>query len=674
LTEPGAITNASPIGPIAMAEPASETATKRVARVSRRERLALGAILVAAAGVRLLWIWLTPVPPESDFATFYAMGRSIATGDWLPNSYGWRYQGPGYPLLLSLFLHGSGSLSLVRLVNVALQVGTVVCVWALGRNLFGMRSALLGAALAALFPGLWSYASLVAAENLAMLLLTGVAVLIGAQRPRTMLFAGSCACALAYTRPAYLGFVPFLALAVGLMGGRSSWWRRLGWYALGVAIVLVPLSLVNASHDGPVLPGGAAGWQLWLVNNERATGAWFPAQDRDDYPFKGLADNPHGAAILPTAERKLALQYVAANPIAALHGSVSRFRLNWYSDRTGAFWTIERASAEIRARVPLAGRLPGLFDWYYLLVLVLAATTALRDRRRFERLLPVLVPLTYVSLVLAVAEGNGRYHVVVLPLVCVLAGAALDSGPRLSWGLPIAAVIAWRGAGSSLGAWLIAAIVGIPVAAFVSAKGRDLVRWAKGAGRTRLALAAATAFVMLIAGFAGLDRVVDRTLAELDAVGPSGWQAYRVDPNGQVESSPPTLAAADVPSDLRRVSYPDAVSLPFPGNPLPGEAVGVVRTLTGLKTGATYHFYLQVYDPGPAADPNETLTVSLNGGVVWQRQPGQAEAAGWRYLSVPWVADGSAVSVRVERRAGAEPAASRRADAMVRNLHLYPTY
>src|SRR4051794_458485 len=74
----------------------------QLALALRLELAALPMILLLAAGVRLAWIALAPVPPESDFASFYRMARLIAAGNWPSRSYGWINRGPGYPLFLAL--------------------------------------------------------------------------------------------------------------------------------------------------------------------------------------------------------------------------------------------------------------------------------------------------------------------------------------------------------------------------------------------------------------------------------------------------------------------------------------------------------------------------------------------------------------------------------------------
>jgi hypothetical protein len=169
---------------------------------SRFERIAVASVLALALGIRLVWIHIMPVPPESDFATFLQMAQTIARGQWPADSYGWTYQGPGYPLLLSPLLHFGFGLSALRLTNVVLQLGMVLCVWLLGRRLFGPAPGLAGAAIAAIFPGLWAYTTLVAAENAAVILISILVLATGAQRPWIASLAGICAAALAYTRPA----------------------------------------------------------------------------------------------------------------------------------------------------------------------------------------------------------------------------------------------------------------------------------------------------------------------------------------------------------------------------------------------------------------------------------------------------------------------------------------
>jgi len=297
------------------------------------ELLALGGILALGLAIRLVWVQAMPVPPESDFATYYQMAQTIAHGQWLANDYGWVLGGPVYPLALAPILALGGDLGGIRVANVAFQLGTVLAVWLAGRALFGPGAGLASALLAALAPGLWLWAPLVAAENLSMLLLMAIVATLSAlwHRPRcapAWALLGGLTVALAYARPAYLGLGPLIVVAAVLVGGwTDGQWlagRRLAPLALGVVLVLAPLVTANYRGDGPLFPIGAASFQLWMQNNERATGAWYAAGAQDDYPFRDLPPD----ADLRAAQVKLALQFMVANPHAALAGFLTRHDLN----------------------------------------------------------------------------------------------------------------------------------------------------------------------------------------------------------------------------------------------------------------------------------------------------------------------------------------------------------
>jgi hypothetical protein len=644
------------------------------AGVARTEWVCLGAILFVAAAIRLGWIVLLPVDPDSDFLTFYQMAHHMADGRWLPTSYGWSRQGPGYPLVLAPLVALGGGVTAIGVANALLQTATVGCVWLLGRRFFGPPAALAGAALAAVLPGLWLYSTLVASENLTILLIVAIA-LVTSRGPRgwSALLLGALAAVLAYARPSYLPFAPFTAVALLDRDPRATF-ARVRWYLLGIALVFVPIATANLANGGRVLPIGAAGEELWLLNNERATGTWFDAVAADDYPFHGLTTDP---VELSAAQRKLALQFIAANPGRFLDSLVQHHKINWTADRLSTFWTIGQAPDEKRDRVPWVGEVPGLTNGLYLAVLLLAAVAAVRFGRRTDLLLPFLFPLGYTFVLLAVVEGNDRYHAAMLPLLCVLAGAALVPLRNLRWAIPAVAVVWWLGPRVDAGAWSIAIVVLVPAVliALDWLAGRVPRVAAIASGHPLPATIAAVAIVALpLAGVAGVATVADRQLADLTAVDPAGWQRDQSRPGESRTSLPLILLDSGTTPGVRQVSYPNAVPLAFAGDPAPEEIAGLNRTLTGLQPGTRYRFYLQVYDPGIDGDPGETLSVSLNGQPVWQRLPANAEAGAWRDVSVVWIADGPAVTIRVERRAGTDPAAARRPEPVVRNLHLYPKY
>ena len=634
--------------------------------VSVPERVTLGAVLFAAFVIRLLWAAIMPVPPEADFLTFHQMAGLIAKGEWWSTSYGWQFQGPMYPLVLSPFAAlEDGGLAAMRVLNAALQTGMVAFTWLLGRRLFGSPVGLVAACIAALLPGLWMYTPILASEHLAVLLLTGaMAFLAGRPFCRRPLVAGLFIGALIFTRPAFLFFPLVLLAYLAWQNRRERPWRRVRSLALGLVLVAAPVGLLNHSAGGPALPVGNAGWQQWLIFNERATGQWFPAIDRDDYPFEGLGSGELTDERVRAAQLKLAIQYALANPGELPSSFLSRFQITWGTDRDGLDWTVSRAPPGWGERLGVAGWLPGAIDAAYASVVALALLGAVAFRRRVRRLLPILLPILYIVAVHLPAEGNARYHLLALPFLAVLAAAAVTRPRRTTLlSIPVVAVLLTQRWALGV-ALMVAVLILVPFASPALRAGRRLISWRPTPTRQLTSVA----FGLLVAMLLGIGGYVSArgALEELDAVDPRGWQAYRL-AGGSREAQALRIAPSNVVANLRRVSFPDAVQLPAPGA---DTTVGVTRTLVGLEQEDQYTLYLQVWDPGSAG---ERLMISLNGRELWERPEGQAEGGGWRYVSVRWLADAPMATITVERR-GSGDAVSGADPVLLRSLHLYPKY
>jgi hypothetical protein len=235
----------------------------------------------------------------------------------------------------------------------------------------------------------------------------------------------------------------------------------------------------------------------------------------------------------------------------------------------------------------------------------------------------------------------------------------------------------WLGRTFQVAEWLVVIVVAVPLVQLAVISLSRLAPHAVSVTRIRPRLAMITVVLLLATPMlfiAGLVATANHLRAEVAAVDPAGWQRYQSSPGAADVTLPILLQDSSTPLGLRQVSYPDAALLEFENNPVPGQIVGLKRTLDGLEAGRLYHFYLQIFNPGLSGNPGETLTVTLNHNVVWQQSPNQAQTASWQYLRLPWVADGSEVTIRVERQAGSDTAIVRRATPLVRNLHLYPKY
>jgi 4-amino-4-deoxy-L-arabinose transferase-like glycosyltransferase len=604
----------------------------------------------------------------------------------------------------------------LRVENLLFQLGAVAAVWWLTRELFGRTPALVAAAVAAILPGMWTMSPLIAKENLAMLLLPLVSVLtLRITASRNALAFGLVAAALAMVRQNFISYLAILLVIVGVAAIKRRAPMLIGWYGLGVVLVFVPIVTLNLINDGPPLPTAVASFQTWAVNNERATGGYFSPDSTKDNPFRGISDWD----VLLDAQRKLGIQFIVANPFASAKNVLTRHQRQWRTDSAGIRWTYFDADENLQNRVPLDGnQIRHLTEWSFMILLLLAAIGAFRGGMSPGVGLALILPLAWGLATLAVAEGNYRYHVTYEPLLCVLAGAAFFNDPVHGRGslaaraksflahveretaqhrkdavlIAIGALCVagasvslglwkpfafWDWPGSEAMSWLILFVLAVLAVRSFQQWGPPGVRWLGSATSRRPGIAAALILVLigmvLVAGVVAISSA-NRTLAQLAAVAPQGWNRYEKADGETRDDLPLTLISPDLPGSFRQVSYPDAVRLDFDEEPEPGAVAGLVRRLKGLEIGKHYYFYLQVYDPGIAGDPNERLKVTLNRKEVWEREPGTSEEAGWTPIFIEWVADDRLVTIRVERTASQSPSSDVTAIPLVRNLHLYPEY
>jgi len=356
----------------------------------------------------------------------------------------------------------------------------------------------------------------------------------------------------------------------------------------------------------------------------------------------------------------------------------------------------------------------------YVIVLVLAVVGAVRRGHLPGVAIALLVPLGWAAATLPLVEANLRYHVPFDTLMCVLAGAAFaDPAKAGAWMLSswrqlplrLRGVVArgsahprdvalaavgtvgtvwaltrldvwprlafWNWPGTAAASWLVLAVVAVLTVRVLLAYGP--------AGLHRLAVAvdhnprraagiALAGVAVVIAGGAFLVSTANAMLSDVATVAPQGWQRYEKNASGDREGLRLTLVSSEVPAHLRQVSYPDAVRLNFDDTPQPGAVVGLVRTLDDLDVGERYRFYLQVYDPGLAGDPDDSLTISINGMAIWERAPGTGEQPGWHGVTIEFDASRPEATIRVERTAGSAPSTADAAVPAVRNLHLFPRY
>ena len=440
-----------------------------------------GALLFVAALVPRLYVavfWAGEPVWDGHYYDFGA--RRIAGGAgysddlsvgghlvWHP----WCHYPVGYSAFLAVFyrLFGDGR-AVAAVANALVGAALAVVTWALaGRALSTLRARAAGV-LVALHPGLILYAALVMSEPLAALLTLLAFWAAVALRPGRGLVAGALLLGVAaLVRPQALLCAPFLALV--LVRGRG----RLVAAAVACAVALVPVLPWTARNcrvmDGCALVSTNAGWNLAIGAFPRATGRFETLRSSDgcrdvtgqvqqdrcwlDYGLAQIRARPwHWLSLVPAKlgftfdHESFAVEYLhEARPEA------------WPEDRrargrglTTLFHRLLLAGAALgciafpRPRPPRAAAVQGALVAVAVGLVALAFTAdtpVFWPLALFVAVVPwlplpgrpamppaLLLPLSLLATTLvthAVFFGEDRYHVVVTPVLALLAAAALRS-------------------------------------------------------------------------------------------------------------------------------------------------------------------------------------------------------------------------------------------------------
>ncbi len=390
---------------------------------------------------------------------------------WKP----WAHYPVGYSGLLALFYRVFGSDLLVApLVNVAFGALLVAIAHRLARYCLSENRARLAAALVALHPGLIVYSALVMTEVVAATFLLGALLVLLRFRTnwRGPLLAGAVLGLGALVRPVSLLAVPLLYFLVSDTRSRSAL-KTLA--ALGVALcVVMPWSARNCVRmDGCALISTNGGWNL-AIGAITETGRFQTLRGSDG------CDVVTGQVQQDRCWAKVGWQRIEKNPARWLGLAPKKleqtynhesFAIEYLREADPATWNEDRRVAgrelltlfhrlllvaSALGAVSLLGHIKpppadGLVQLALLLAIALfAAYAAAHDDHPFY-LLPALVPLlalvplpgvpqksraelvlwllvAVTSVTYVIFFGEDRYHIVISPVLCILAAAALRPG------------------------------------------------------------------------------------------------------------------------------------------------------------------------------------------------------------------------------------------------------
>ncbi len=406
------------------------TTTRTHGRPVRLSGLALA--LIVAALLRLGWVLYSPVVQTSDFATYRELGLSLAGGEGFSlNGQPTAYRPPGYSFFLGgVFALSAGSVRAAQLAQVALGVLTVLLTQRIGRRLFDERVSLPAAWMVACFPSLIAYTSLLASENLALPLflasMLAFLVYLQGSRLRWALAAGLLCGLTGLIRPEVLPLIGLWAVYAGVRGRSLSAFARAGSVlAIGVAAALLPWTLRNALVFGRLAPVSSNNGIMLLASfNPQSSD---PEANAEAFQplYAQAAQSGWDEFQLSAAARRMALDYLRDNPWQILaFAPVKLFHLMG-DDVSGISWNLKLTSRPVDPGIAVP--LKALAQLYYLAVLLLAAASLFFHRafRQHPFFAFLLIPIGYWLLFFALFIATDRYHLLILPLLALLAAFTL---------------------------------------------------------------------------------------------------------------------------------------------------------------------------------------------------------------------------------------------------------
>ncbi len=430
--------------------------------------IACVAIAVLAFLVRVgAWAWLEPAGPIDDMRGYLRQASHWAAGESDPSI----FAPPGYPFALSLAMRVFGAanegMRAACLLNALLGSLAAVLAFVAARRFLGSQPTWVAPAAAvamALDPTQITYSTMLLSEPLATCLVAGaLAVLAWPVRAWAPVAAGALLGLAALTRESLLLLLPLLAVSLGrASGGIRGRAGRAALTLLGAGLlVILPWTLRNVRVTGtPILISASAGYNLLIGNNPFADGSQRGGKAIFRVPEPPVPES------LPQAERHVrgaafARAWIVAHPWHFLRkgaaGALRMFGLDrqWiYAEREGYYGR----RLEPRTRLGLAALSTGFW--------VLVCPLAILGMFAAPASLKAIGGATFLWLLLVgfIAFGEWRFRVPVLPVLILLAVAALE------------ALVARRIARAH---WLAAGALMTPVVAYwvleVLDRGRDLV-------------------------------------------------------------------------------------------------------------------------------------------------------------------------------------------------------
>lgn len=388
-------------------------------------------LFLSALSIRIVWALLAPQidpflqlnPLHGDAASYDRIAQNLVNGfgfsEYAPRRTS--FWPPLYPYFLSLIYSTAGyHLTVSRLVQALLSSMVPVCLYLVGKKLYGERVALLTGIGLTLYPYLIYFAAWLIAESFFMTLFASAlwvsSCLINSRVPtstiiwRRIILLGLLLGLSILAKPTTLFFAPFWALWLFAAPQNTNLWQRVGSVILLTActlLVVLPWSLRNYQvHHHFVLLSTNGGYTFLGANNPNAWGG-----HDEHYPIRNFRLNEAEMEERYYAE---ALAWIGSNPTDFIRLLVPKYQR--------LFSPLSVASFKEDYKIPGA---PLVYLLYYT-YLLLALAGFVISLKRWREIGFLYAPIIGVFVSTGLFYGDTRYTIPMVPSLVFFTALALD--------------------------------------------------------------------------------------------------------------------------------------------------------------------------------------------------------------------------------------------------------
>ena len=380
------------------------------------------AILTLSFVLRLAWVLLIPVIPQSDSFMYDAFALSISqgTGYAYPDGGLTAYWPVGtsavYGALYYIFGH---SYSVITTFNIIIGTVTTALIMMLANHWFNQKTAFFAGLIYAFWPSQIQFTTILASELIFnFFLLLGLFFWLKfTTKTYYLVLATTCFVIASYVRPIAL-LIPFILITLHLLKGFSfkNSIKTTLYVVLTMAILIAPWSLRNHHLFGEfVLISTNGAPVLWMGNNPNSDGGYMPLPEIE---FSSEVERSHYL-------KKQAFDHIRAEPILFIKRCLIRLVDYYKSETIGVHWNKAGITQSLGEKWLKPLKVQSTLYWSIILILALFGIYQLHRTNEWKKTYietPILPLIAYFTVIHMIIASGDRYHFPIIPFLAMLSG------------------------------------------------------------------------------------------------------------------------------------------------------------------------------------------------------------------------------------------------------------